>query len=178
MKAAKTIRMLTTLAVAWLMVPANGSAQFATGQKWLGAHVGVSGVGSAAAVGVNGEVAYNDRVGIGGWLDTWGYGESFGTVGGNVSWNVRYVAVAGTGSYHFPIESSPKLDPFLGLALGYYVVSSEARGTSGVTYGGDASRVFLGGFGGLRYKFKETLAGLARVGFGASYLTLGVDFAL
>ena len=54
----------------------------------------------------------------------------------------------------------------------------ESRGVTGVTYSGDASRIFIGGFGGTRYAFKDNLSGVARLGFGASYLTLGVDLRL
>ncbi len=179
MHAAKTIRIVTALVVAGFLAPGSAAGQFATSDRWLGGHVGLSGVGSAPAFGVNGEVGYRENIGIGAWIDTWSYGESFGSTGGSVEWNVRYVSIAGTGAYHFPLENSPNLDPFLGLALGYFVVSSSARSSvGGVTYGGDASRIFLGGFGGLRYLFKENLAGLARLGFGASYLTVGVDFKM
>jgi hypothetical protein len=169
---------LVFLVLAGAVLPQGAAGQFAAGQKYVGAHIGMSGVGSTAAIGVNGEVAYNDNISIGAWLDTWSYGDTYGTVLGNYSWDVRYIALAGTGAYHFPIKSTPKLDPFLGLALGYYVVSTKADGFDGVTYGGDASRIFLGGFGGARYSFKESLSGVARLGFGASYLTVGVDFKL
>jgi hypothetical protein len=163
---------------AGLLLPAGAAAQFGGGQRYLGAHVGLSGVGSAPALGVSGEFAYNDRIAIGAWADTWGYGESYATGVGNFDWNVRYVAVAGTGAYHFPIKATPRLDPFLGLALGYFVVSSKAEGFSGVTYAGDASRIFVGGFGGARYFFNDNMSGVARAGFGASYLTFGVDFRI
>jgi outer membrane protein W len=156
----------------------SAAAQFAAGQKYLGAHVGLSGVGSTAAIGVSGEVAFNDRIAFGAWGDTWSYGESYATGIGEFGWDVRYIALAGTGSYHFPIASTPKLDPFLGVALGYFVVSSKASGVGGVEYSGDASRVFAGGFGGARYYFRESMSGVARVGFGAAYLTVGVDFKL
>ncbi len=178
MKAARTHGIVSALFVGALLLPSDANAQFGKGQRYLGAHIGVSGVGSTAAFGLNGEVAYNDRIAIGAWADTWSYGESFGSNFGSSEWNVRYVALAGTGAYHFPIESTPKLDPFLGVAVGYFIVSTEARTTGGVSYSGDASRIFVGGFGGARYFFSDALAGVARLGFGASYLTLGVDLKL
>ena len=178
MQARRLFGMLAVVVVAGLALPGAAAAQFDTGQKYLGVHVGMSGVGSAPAFGVSGEMAYNDRISLGAWADTWSYGEDFATGLGAYSWNVRYIALAGTGAYHFPIESTPKLDPFLGLALGYFVVSTSAEGAGGVDYAGDASRIFLGGFGGARYFFKENLSGVARVGFGASYLTLGLDVKL
>jgi len=159
-------------------LPGQAAAQYEAGQKHVGVHVGMSGVGTAPAIGVSGELAYTDRIGIGLWADTWSYGEDFSTALGPGSWDVRYVAIAGTGSYHFPVPSNPKVDPFLGIALGYFVVSTQTEAAGSIAYAGDASRMFIGGFGGARYHFKPTLSGVARIGFGASYLTLGVDFKL
>jgi outer membrane protein W len=176
MQPTKGIAILAVFLAASLIGPAGAEAQYAMGQKYLGVHIGVSGVGSTAALGVNGEISYNDRISIGAWADTWSYGEDYGTVLGNVSWDVRYIAIAGTGSYHFPIESNDKLDPFVGAAVGYFVVSSSTESAFGASYSGDASRLFVGGFGGIRYFFKPRMAGVARVGFGAAYLTLGLDF--
>lgn len=158
--------------------PTNVAAQYGQGKKFVGAHVGLSGVGSAAAFGVNGEFAYNENVGIGAWLDTWGYGQSYTGVGGG-DWNVRYVSVAATGAWHFPIESNPKLDPFAGLAVGYFVVSSSWDGTSAsVSFAGSGSRVFIDGIAGLRYHFRENLSGVVRAGASVSYLTVGVDLTI
>ena len=168
---------LSLLVAAGLALPTFASAQLTTGQKFLGAHLGVAGVGSAVSVGVNGEVAYNDRITIGGFADTWGYGEDYSCSFGTTSWDVRYIAVAGTGAYHFPIESNPKVDPFVGVGVGYYIVSSQTT-AQGVTFSGDSSRLFVGGFGGVRYHFGETVSGVARLGVGSSYLSLGLDWGM
>ena len=174
-----TVRtVLAAAALAAALTPAGASAQWAPSSKFFGAHLGLSGVGSAPAIGLNGEFAYNDRIGIGAWLDTWSYGEEIGAGTAFTDWDVRYIALAGTGAYHFAVASNPKWDPFLGLALGYYVVSTSVEGNNNIEYTGDANRIFLGGFGGTRYHFKENLSGVARVGFGASYLTVGVDMKL
>ena len=180
MQASKAHRTATLVILGLLLLPAAARAQYAKDQKFLGAHVGMSGVGSTAAFGVNGEVAYNEHIGIGGWADTWSYGDSYSYLGGSYSWNVRYVALAGTGAYHFTIKSNRKVDPFAGAALGYYIVSTSANadGPAGATYQGSANRMFVGGYGGVRYFFKPSLSGVARAGFGASYLTLGLDWKL
>ena len=176
----KTTRMLLTtlLAIAASLIAVEASAQFQQGQKSVGAHLGLSGVGAAPALGVSGELAYSDRLALGGWVDTWSHGESVGTSQGRYRWNSRYLSLAGTGAYHFPVEEHPKWDPFLGLAVGYFVVSTSADGPSGVSADAAASRMFLGGFGGVRYSFAERLRGVARAGFGASYLTIGIDYRL
>ncbi len=184
MKRIRSVRihclLVTAGLVAALALPGGAGAQLTKGQKILGVHVGLSGVGSAASVGVSGEVAYNSRISIGGWLDTWSYGQSYRSGTESANWSVRYVAIAGTGAFHFPIESNPKWDPFVGLALGYYVVNSSTSSSLGAdySYSGSSSRLFLGGFGGARYYFKPNLAGMARVGFGSSYLTVGLDFRM
>lgn len=166
------------LLAAGFLAPSPASAQLASGQKNFGAHVGLSGVGSAPTLGVSGEVAYSDRISVGAWADTWSYGESYAIGTGSYRWDVRYVALAGNSAYHFPIEDHPKLDPFVGVSLGYFVVSTQGSGTGGIAYAGDSSRMFVGGFGGVRYAFRERLSGVARLGFGASHLTLGVDYRL
>jgi|GEM_PF-972662 len=166
------------LIVACLAQPTTAAAQFGEGKKFVGAHVGLSGVGSAPAFGLNGEVAYNDNIGIGAWLDTWGYGQDFSGIGGG-SWNVRYVSVAATGAWHFPIESNPKIDPFAGLAVGYFLVSNTWEGTgTTIDFSGSGSRVFLDGVAGIRYHFKENLSAVVRAGASVSYLTVGVDLTL
>ncbi|MGH7460721.1 MAG: hypothetical protein ACREMA_06790 [Longimicrobiales bacterium] len=153
------------------IAPQSAAAQFASSQKYLGAHLGMSGVGSAAAIGVNGEMSYNENIGIGFLVDTWSYGYS----AGGFDSSVRYMSFAGTGAYHFPIKTAPKWDPFVGVAVGYFIVNYESDfGDFDV----DGNRIYLGGFGGARYFFKPSVTGVARLGFGASYLSLGVDFKL
>jgi hypothetical protein len=175
---ARTILLIAAIASGVLSAPASVRAQhFGPNSKYLGFHLGVSGVGSAPALGVNGEIAYNDRVGIGAWGDTWSYGERMNFGGNSYDWNVRYVALAGTGAYHFPVRSNPKLDPFLGIALGYFVVSTSGVGSPGA-YTGSTSRMFLGAFGGARYALGTSTSGVARIGFGSAYLTLGLDFKM
>jgi hypothetical protein len=178
MWSSRSIWIVVALVAGSVFAAPQGAAQLASGQKNVGAHVGLSGVGSAPALGVSGEMAYSDRISLGAWADTWSYGEAYTFVGGDYRWSIRYIALAGTGAYHFPIEAHPKLDPFAGVALGYFIVNSSGSGSGGLIYSGDASRVFLGGFGGVRYSFRERLSGVARLGFGASHLTLGVDYKL
>lgn len=154
----------------------DGAGPFSPGATFLGAHVAMSGVGSTAAVGVNGEVAYSDRVGIGALVDTWSFSDAYSAYG--YSWNVRYIAIAGTGAYHFAVPSTPKLDPFVGAAIGYFLVRVAERSAFDYAYTGGDSRLFVGGFGGVRYLLSNNVAGVARAGFGSAYLTVGVDVKL
>lgn len=172
----RTVRLsvlVSSLVVGAFAMPGDAHAQYTKGQKFLGAHVGIGAVGSGTAIGVQGEVFRSERLAFGAAIDRWSYGEDIGIY----DWDVSYTAVAGTGTYHFKLENNPKLVPFLGAAIGYFVVSTSTS-VSGGTYSGDDSRLFFGGFGGTRYFFSDRLAGVARLGFGASSLTLGVDFKM
>lgn len=169
--------LLITALLASVSFAQPGVAQFDENSRHGGFHVGLSGVGSTASYGLQGEAAINEHVSIGAWVDTWGFSQSFGVGSSVVGWDVRYIAVAGTGSYHFQIEDQPELDLFAGGSLGYFVVSSSTTGSTGV-FTGNGSRIFFGAHGGVRYWFKESLAGLAQIGIGASHLTLGLDFGL
>lgn len=169
---------IVAILAASVLSPSAMHGQFAAGQKNLGVHVGLSGVGTAPSFGVNGDLAFSDRVSVGAWADTWGYGESLSIGSDSYRWDVRYIALAGTSAYHFPIDDQPKLDPFVGVSVGYFIVSAEGSGAGGIVYGGDSSRAFVGGFAGIRYAFRERLNGVARAGFGASHLTLGLDYRL
>jgi len=151
--------------------------------KFIGVHVGASAYGSTASFGANVELPYNDRIGIGAWVDYWSWGGSSGNGFGNYDWDYKYIALAGTGAYHFPIESNPKLDPYVGLGVGYFIVSYDCSfAGGGVNFdcdaGAKASRIFIGGFGGLRYGFSDKVAANIRAGFGSAYLTLGLDFKM
>lgn len=170
----RILAVITTFALS----TAPASAQFDADSRHGGFHVGLSGVGSTASIGVQAETAINDNVSIGGWVDTWSFGQTFGLGGSALSWDLRYFALAATGAYHFAIEDQPELDLFVGGAVGYYVVQSSTSGTTGSVFTGSGSRLFFGAHGGARYWFKENLAGVAQLGLGASNLTIGLDFSL
>jgi hypothetical protein len=65
----------------------------------------------------------------------------------------------------------------VGLALGYYIVSTSTN-APGVSWSGDSNRIFLGGFGGVRYFFSPKMAGVVRAGVGSTTLTVGLDLKL
>lgn len=150
----------------------TGNAQYQKGKNFLGPHVGLSGIGSTFTIGGDYEYGVTENVGVGGLVDYWSY--SFGDFG-FTDWKYTYITIGATGSYHFLIPGESKWDPFAGLALGYYIVSvSTPNYTGPATY--DASRLFIGIQGGVRYFFTPNIAAQARAGFGAYILAVGVDF--
>lgn len=162
-------RGLLVASCAMVLITSLAAGQYAGGRKFIGPRLGLSGVGNSASIGAEFEVARDERIGIGGFADYWSYSDRFEDLTSSVS----YLAFGATGSYHFEVEDD-RWDPFVGLALGYFIVSYEDNfsGVGGVS----GSRLFLGGQGGVRYFFKENTALVARAGFGAAYLSVGLDF--
>jgi hypothetical protein len=164
---ARTTRVLTVALFALLVSSSAVSAQWEAGKWFAGPHIGLSGVGSTISFGAAAEKAYNKNIGITGMFDYWSYDPG----GFSDDFNYRYIAIAGLGSYHF-IVTNTKIDPFLGLGLGYYVVSVDCPGS----FDCDASTLFFAGQAGARYFFKPNLAGVARAGTGAGILSFGVEW--
>jgi hypothetical protein len=160
-----------------VLIHASGEAQFAKGKNYLGAHLGLSGVGSTISFGADYERGITDKIGpgyigLGGTIDYWSYDFNYLLVGSGFSY--KYVALGVTGNYHL-IVGDPKWDPFGGLVLGYYIVSvSTPAGT--YTGGFDGSRLFLGLDLGVRYAISPQVDLQARLGFGPYILAVGADY--
>jgi hypothetical protein len=88
--------------------------------------------------------------------------------------NYSVIPIGVTANYHFKL-SDPKLDVFLGLGLGYEIVSCPE--VFGFDVCDDSSIYFIGRAGG-RYFFKEKMALYADVGAGGAALNVGLMFKL
>jgi hypothetical protein len=93
------------------------------------------------------------------------------------SFSVKYIPIGVTANYHFRLDQEPKFDPFVGLGLGYSVVSFSC---SNAQFGcaGSSSAVYFIGRAGARYFFAPSMAAYADVGAGAAALNLGLMFKL
>lgn len=80
-----------------------------------------------------------------------------------------------TANYHFRL-TEPKFDPFVGLGLGYAILSC-TNNNAGVDLCPNSGLYFIGR-AGARYFFKPNLAGYADVGTGYGALHLGLMFKL
>lgn len=172
--------LLPLVLLACIISSSTAHAQFVNGKSYLGPHIGLGYVGSGLTFGADyetpitkpGEVGPG-MIGIGGELDytSWGSGDnSFG-----YTWTFFDIGVSG--NYHFMLDNK-KIDPFVGLILGYRAASFKwndgTSTTSALTgYGG----LNLGGSAGVRYFLSPNLALQARLGFGFYLLAVGVDFA-
>jgi hypothetical protein len=159
----------------------NANAQFNNGNNCLGAHVGLSGVGSALTLGLDYERAVTEPgkagpgiIGIGGLFDYYHWSEDFFGYGG--SWT--YIDLGVSGMYHFIIPGNRKIDPFVGLVLGYEIATwSWSSSMSGYGFSNPTAGGFtLGGSAGIRYFLSDQWALQARVGFGFYLFAVGIDY--
>ncbi len=108
-------KIYTTFLAAFVVASfaSTASAQFENQKNYAGAHIGLSGVGSALTLGLDYERGITDIgqvgpgiIGLGGLFDYYSY-SYFETV------KVTYIDLGVSGMYHFVLDNK-KLDPFLG----------------------------------------------------------------
>lgn len=112
-------------------------------------------------------------LGIGGYL---GYTGAKWEQSG-YGWKYTNIILGGRGVLHYQLIDN--LDTYTGLMMGYNSVSSSTLGM-GAYSGGNAlgSGVRASWFLGGRYYFADNIAGLLELGYGVSYLNLGIAFKL
>lgn len=174
-----TRRLLGAVAALAIVVGSDAqpvAAQFALGYTDIGATVGLGNIGASAAFG--------GRFEKGLWAAPEGLGT--GVIGLQAgltyySWNeatfysYTYIPIGVTANYHFNLTND-RIDPFLGLGLGYYIVTCDYDGP-----GGDfcsASALYFIGRAGLRYFVSPNLALYGDAGAGAAALNFGVMFKI
>ena len=137
---------------------------------------------------LNGAVAFGGQIEKG-FTQAGAYGP--GIIGGGVgidwySWSYDYPLGLGKykysviplqlfGNYHFVIANQRKLDPYVGLAFVYSIVSASWSG--GIDPGtADANYTDFAGQAGLRYFLRENVALQGQIGFGYGTLGLGATW--
>lgn len=117
------------------------------------------------------EKAVSDEVSIGAILGRASskYTDSYGSV------KYSFTLIGGRANYHF--EGSDKFDAYVGGTLGYNIFSVNTEGYSS-PYKGSSSAVLYGGQIGANYYFSPNIGAWAELGYGISYLNLGLTFKL
>lgn len=87
----------------------------------------------------------------------------------------KHVPVGVTANYHFRVVES-RVDPFLGVGLGYEVIRCRYKGL--FTAGCNGSAAYFIGRAGVRYFFSPAMAGYADIGAGGAPLNIGAMFKL
>ncbi|MGD0755085.1 MAG: hypothetical protein ABR927_08500 [Bacteroidales bacterium] len=131
-------------------------------------------ISASLEFGVKDGILDKGSIGVGGYLgysshkweyDNWGYKYSNFIIGAR-------------GVFHYPLVN--KLDTYTGILLGYDIASSKEFGTAIYGYDYSASTGGLVGawFVGARYYFSSKFAVMAELGYGITYLNIGVALKL
>jgi outer membrane protein W len=164
----------------------GGSPLFNVGYTDIGPTVGVGNLaGASASFGGRFEHAIktlpdlgNGVLGIQVAAEYYSWSSNFRSGTAVFSSSIKYIPIGVTANYHFKLEE-PKFDPFVGLGLGYNLVSCSYSGTfTGSGDCGYSSGIYFIGRAGARYFFSPSMAAYGDVGAGGATLNLGLMFKL
>lgn len=121
-------------------------------------------------VGVVDNILEKGVLGIGGYVGYSSYKYEYSGWG----WKYSNIIIGARGNFHYPLVD--KLDTYTGLLLGYNIASSKEFGnlTPGYDYNATSGGVVYAWFVGARYYFKDSFAVMAELGYGITYLNLGI----
>lgn len=164
-------------ALAQTAAPAAAQEGFTLGHTDAGAIIGLGGLGGADfALGGRYETGFkklpdlgNGILGLQAAVDYYHADYDF-----LVNDSFTYIPISVTANYHFNLKNR-KIDPFLGLGLGYLYARYDCGTLCGSASTGG---VFLVGRLGMRYFMKPKMAFYADVGAGAASLDVGLVFKL
>jgi hypothetical protein len=118
---------------------------------------------------------FNDKgaLGLGGYIGYTGFKSEYAWGNDYYGWKYTNIIIGPRGYLHYNFLD--KLDTYTGLLIGYWISTNKEYGTiqSGYTagsYGGVTWSWFAGG----RYFFSDNFAGMLELGYGISYLNIGV----
>jgi hypothetical protein len=183
----KKIFALLLLSVFTLPFLAAQENVFAVGDKVVNLGIGFgnilySGLGYKTSVppvsisfekGIKDGVLDKGVIGVGGYL---GYSankyEYFG-----YGWKYSNIILGARGVFHYPLVD--KIDTYAGVLLGYRIVTSKEIGTTlgGVNPSSGGGLVLSGYIGG-RYYLTDNLAAMGELGYGISWINIGVSIKL
>lgn len=112
-------------------------------------------------------------LGVGASVDAYHYSANYAGV---AEWSENVVPLTAFAAYHLTFRDLPRLDPYVGVGLGYAVVSVHASTVDGETAGATGGGVFSTGQLGARWYFTPTLAVHAQTSFGLGSFGVGVSW--
>jgi hypothetical protein len=178
----KALILAAILACGFVMVNAQ-TPTFEKGSKALnlgigfggygtwGYHVAVPPISASFEYGIVDGIAGKASIGVGGYIGYASY-KYDGTYVGDEYWTFNRLFIGARGVFHYPLVD--KLDTYGGVMLGYNHYGWKWHGTgehfSEPGNSGLGSSIFIGG----RYYFAKNFAAMAELGYGISYLNLGI----
>jgi len=152
-------------------------AYFTTGYTDIGPTVGLGNLGSASAsFGGRFEHAIKPLPDMGNGMLGIQVGAEYYSWS-NPFFSYKYIPIGVTANYHFKLDE-PKIDPFVGLGLGYNIVSCNGTGAFGTIDCGYSSGIYAIARAGARYFFSPSMALYGDVGAGGATLNVGLMFKI
>lgn len=142
------------------------------GDGMLNIGVGIGG-GLGTPIGLSYEHGFSEKISGGVFLGYAGLKEDL--VVASYKWT--YILGGARASYHFDFNVD-KLDPYIGVILGYNYAKGSWENGGGNWPTPSAGGVVYGGHAGARYYLSEKFALFAEVGYGLGSLTAGLAFKL
>lgn len=139
--------------------------------------IGIEGDATLPPLSVGLQMGITDEISVGGIVGYTGSTYKWGFLGTSYEWTYTHILIGARGEYHF-LKGNKNLDAYAGLTLGYHIIGvTEPSGFSG-GYTAAASSLFYGGHVGARYGFSESMGVFGELGYGISYLTVGLNIKL
>lgn len=135
-------------------------------------------VSASFEVGLMDDVLDIGSIGIGGYLGYSSYKWEYAGWGDVWGWKYSNLIIGARGALHYPLVE--KLDTYGGLMLGANIVTTKEIGTIDPNYNYTASSggVIWSLYAGGRYYFTDNFAAMAEIGYGISWLNIGVALKL
>lgn len=165
-----TIKKLFALIVlTGIGITGSFAQSYSKGDNLLNVGIGLGG-GFGTPIGLSFEHGFSDKISGGAYVAY----ASETTPTGFGDFKYTYILTAARASYHFDFGVE-KLDPYLGVILGYNIASAKWTG-GGTMPASSAGGVIYGGHAGARYYLSEKIAVFGEVGYGIGTLNAGVAF--
>ncbi|HET7117912.1 MAG TPA: hypothetical protein VFI29_15560 [Hanamia sp.] len=127
------------------------------------------------------EAGDNGVISLGGYIGTKSYKYSFKEDSYSYTDKWNYTIVGVRGAYHYTALENEKIDVYGGAMLSYNILKYKYKDNTGNSGNYSSAGSYGSSFGftafiGGRYYFTDNIAAMAELGYGVSYLTLGLAF--
>ena len=174
-------KVLLCLAIVTIVFSANAQKETpkSFGKKTSFLHIGVGFGGGfyegdikTPPVSLSFESGVTEKISVGGII---AYASSSYSLFSADDIKYSHLLIGGRGNYHF--GTSEKFDPYVGLTLGYNIVSAKYSGNIG-SFKAEESALIFGGQIGANYYFSPKFGAFAELGYGIGILTVGITAKL
>jgi len=125
------------------------------------------------------EFKFGGVLGVGGFLGYKSYANRYDPNNGNEKYKQRWniVIIGARGTFHYDVFKVKNLDTYGGAMVAFHVVNYTDNLPQYVNYEDDhASAAYASIYAGAKYYFTPQFAAFAELGYGVSWLTMGVGY--